>query len=192
MANVDRPNGFRPVKNRDGSPYNGACYAAYSPTDDLFIGDLVERDAAAQSANDGVYPTVDRIDAAGDIIAGVVVGFEPDPSALDRLYHASSTTLPVYIVDVQDVIMEAQSDDATMVQTDVGLNVSPTVTAGSTTTGASNMELAGTTAATTNTLTLRIVGMVDRPDNDVTDSVANQRFLVTVNSSANANLIAGI
>lgn len=192
MSNVDRPSGFSPVKYRDGRPYNGACYAAISPTDNLFIGDLVERDAAAQQVNDGVYPTVDRIDAAGDIIAGVVVGFEPDPAALDRLYHAASTSLLVYIADVKDLVLEAQSDDATMVQTDVGLNVSPTVTAGSTTTGASNMELDGDTAATTNTLTLRIVGAVDRADNDASDSVANQRFLVTVNSSAFANLIAGV
>ena len=192
MANTDRPNGFRPVRYRDGSPYNGACYKAYSPSDNLFIGDLVEVDAAAQSSNDGVYPTVDRIDAAGDVIAGVVVGFEANPTALENSHHATSTTIAVYIADVKDLVLEAQSDDATMVQTDVGLNVSPTVTAGDTTTGASNMELDGNTAATTNTLTLRIIGMVDRPDNDSSDSVANQRFLVTVNSSSHANLIAGV
>jgi hypothetical protein len=90
----------------------------------------------------------------------------------------------------QDLVMEAQSDDGTMVAGDVGLNISPTVTAGSTTTGASGMELDGSTAATTNTLTLRIVGAVDKPDNEV--GSANDRWLVTVNSSAFANLIAGV
>lgn len=192
MSNVDRPNGFRPVRYRDGRPYNGACYKAYSDTDNLFMGDLVKADAAAQASGDGVYPTVDRIDAAGDVIIGVVVGWEPNPNALHNLYHAASTTYAVYIADVKDLVLEAQSDDATMVQTDVGLNVSPTVTAGDTTTGASGMELDGDTAATTNTLTLRIIGAVDRPDNDASDSTANQRFLVTVNSSAHANLIAGV
>lgn len=192
MANRDRNNGFRVVSNRDGSPFNGAVYPAFSDTDNLFIGDLVKQDAAAQSRGDGVYRTVDRIDAAGDVISGVVVSFEPDPAALDRLYHAASTSLLVYIADVKDVVLEAQSDDATMEQSDVGLNVSPTVTAGNTTTGLSGMEVDGDTAATTNTLTLQIIGFVDRADNDSSSSVANQRVLVTVNSSADANLLAGV
>lgn len=192
MANRDRNNGFRVVSNRDGSPFNGAVYPAFSDTDNLFIGDLVKRDAAAQSRGDGVYRTVDRVDAAGDIISGVVVSFEPDPAALDRLYHAASTALLVYVADVQDVVMEVQSDDATMEQSDVGLNISPTVTAGDTTTGLSGMEVDGDTAATTNTLTLTVISFVDRADNDSSDSVANQRVLVTVNSSAHANLIAGV
>jgi len=108
------------------------------------------------------------------------------------LYHTASSSYAVYIADARDLIMEAQSDDATMVLGDVGLNISPTVTAGSTTTGASNMELDGDTAATTNTLTLSIIGAVDRADNDAADSTANTRWLVTINSSAHANLIAGV
>ena len=190
MANVDRPNGFRPVKYLDGRPYNGAYVKCYSDSDNLFLGDLVEADTAGQASGNGVYPTVDRIDAAGDAIWGVVVGWEANPNALSNLYHAASTTYAVYIAMAQDLVMEAQSDDATMEVGDVGLNISPTVTAGSTTTGASGMELDGSTAATTNTLTLRIVGAVDKPDNEV--GSANDRWLVTVNSSAFANLVAGV
>ena len=192
MANVDRPNGFRIVSRKDGSPYNGAFRKYYSPNDNLFVGDLVEQETTGVVSGDGRYPTVDRIDAAGDRIAGVVVGFEANPDALGNLYHAASSTYAVYIADVNDLILEAQSDDATMVMGDVGLNISPTVTAGTTATGLSNMELDGDTAATTNTLTLRIVGAVDRADNDATDSTANQRWLVTVNSSADANLTVGV
>jgi len=192
MANVDRPNGFKPVMHLNGSPYNGAFRKYYSPNDNLFLGDLVEAETTGVRDNDGIYPSVDRIDAAGDVIVGVVVGWEADPAALERTYHASSSTYAVYIADARDLIMEAQSDDATMVLGDVGLNISPTVTAGNTTTGASGMELDGNTAATTNTLTLRIVGAVDRADNDAADSTANNRWLVTVNSSAFANLIAGV
>jgi len=192
MANTDRPNGFRIVSNRDGSPFTGGFRKYYSPNDNLFKGDLVEQETSGTTSGDGRYPGVDRIDAAGDVIAGVVVGWEANPTDLGALYHAASSVYAVYIADVQDVIMEAQSDDATMVAADVGLNISPTVTAGATATGLSNMELDGDTAATTNTLTLRVIGAVDRADNDATDSTANQRWLVTVNSSAHANLIAGV
>ena len=182
MSNVDRPNGFRPVKYISGAPYNGAYTKYYSDVDNLFLGDLVEQDTAGQAGRQGgVYPTCDRVDNAGDTIQGVVVGWEPDPAALDRKYHAASTTYAVYVADARNLVMESQSDDATMVTGDVGLNISPTVTAGSTTTGLSNMELDGDTAATTSTLTLKIVGAVDRPDNDASSSVANQRWLVTVN-----------
>jgi len=192
MANVDRPNGFRPVQHLNGSTYNGAFRKYYSPNDNLFMGDLVEAETTGVRSGDGIYGTVDRIDAAGDVIVGVVVGWEANPDALSNLYHAASSTYAVYIADARDLIMEAQSDDATMVLGDVGLNISPTVTAGSTTTGASNMELDGNTAATTNTLTLRIVGAVDRADNDAADSTANTRWLVAINSAASANLIAGV
>ncbi len=192
MANVDKTTGFRPVKHLNGAPYTGKFEKYYSPNDNLFMYDLVEQEGTGVRSGSGAYPTCDRIDAAGDRIVGVVVGWEVDPAALDRKYHAASSTYAVYIAPADDLIMEAQSDDATMVLGDVGLNVSPTVTAGSTATGLSNMEINGTTAATTTSLTLRIVGMLDRPDNDTADSTANQRWLVKVNSSAWANLSLGV
>lgn len=191
MANVDKPNGFRPVMHLNGSPYNGQFRKYFSAGDNLFMGDLVEQRAAGVASNDGVYPSVDRLDAAGDRIVGVVVGWEANPDALSNLYHAASSSFAVYIADARDLIMEAQSDDATMVTADVGLNISPTVTAGDTTTGQSKMELDGSTAAVTNTLTMRIVGAVDRPDNTANLS-ANSRWLVSINSSAWANLTVGV
>lgn len=192
MANVDRATGFRPVRHLNGSPFNGASTMYFSPNDNLFLGDLVEAETTGVRQDGLIYPTCDRIDAAGDVIVGVVTGWEVDPAALDRLYHAASSTYAVHIADARDLIMEAQSDDATMVLGDVGLNISPTVTGGDTATGASNMELDGNTAATTNTLTLRIHGGGRRVDNDSTDSTANQRWEVVINSSAFANLIAGV
>lgn len=180
MANTDKPNGFRPVKYLDGRPYNGSYIRCYSDNDNLFLGDLVEADTTAVAAGSGVYPTVGRYEQ-GDFVYGVVVGWEPDPANLDRLYHAASSTYAVYIAICDDLVLEAQSDDATMVQTDVNLNVDVIVAAGSTSTGASNMELNGDTADTTSTLDMTIVGMVDRPDNDASDSVANQKFLVVPN-----------
>ena len=188
MANVDRPNGFKPYKKADGSPYNGAYELMLSPTDNLFIGDLVEPTATGRALRDGAYQEVGRAET-GDPIVGVVVGFEYNPSNLGILYHAASATVPVYVARIDDIYLECQNDGA-MAAADVGLNVDFVVAAGSTTTGASNMEVNSATEATTNTLDLRIVGFVDSPDNDVT--LANARMIVKVNRSWNANQIAGV
>lgn len=192
MANVDRPDGFRPVKHLNGSPYNGQFNTYFSITDNLGMGDLVEQDAAGMRKNGIAYPSCDRVDATGDRIVGVVVGWEIDPSALDRKYHASSSTYAVHIADARDLIMEVQDDGATMTLVDIGLNVSPKIGSLDTATGLSNMEIDGSTANTTNTLTLRIMSSVGRPDNDSSDTTANGRYLVILNSSAYADLTAGV
>ena len=188
MANVDRPNGFKPWKYASGAPYNGAFEIMLSPTDNLFLGDLVEPTATGRALRDGAYQEVGRAET-GDPIVGVVVGWEMNPANLGILYHAASATIPVYVARIDDLLLECQND-AAMAAADVGLNVDFVVAAGSTTTGASNMEVNSATEATTNTLDLRIVGFVDSPQNDVT--LANARMIVSVNRSWQANQIAGV
>lgn len=192
MANADRPNGFTPVKYRFGGAYSGAYRKLFSTGDNLFLGDLVKRASDAVQSGTGVYAEVDRATATTELITGVVVGWEANPNAQENLYHAASSTYAVYIADIDNLICEVQSDDATMVQTDVGLNIDATFTAGSTTTGLSNMEINGDTAATTAGLQFKIIEMVDREDNDTADSTANQRFLVTINQSAWADQTVGV
>jgi hypothetical protein len=194
MANVDRPTGFTPVRYLDGSPYMGAASLYFSDSDNLFMGDLVIQDTAGTTytKSNGVYGTVNRAQAVTDLIVGVVVGWYPDPDNLGRLHHASSTSIPLLVAHIDNLVLECQSDDATMTQSDVGLNADFTFTAGTTATGASNMELDGSTANTTAGLAFRILQMVDRTDGDNSDSVANQRFLVKCNQSAWADQIAGV
>ena len=194
MANVDRPTGFTPVRYLDGSPYTGAASLYFSDSDALFLGDLVIQDTAGTTytKSNGVYGTVNRAQAVTDLIVGVVVGWYPDPDNLGRLHHASSTSIPLLVAHIDNLVLECQSDDATMTQSDVGLNADFTFTAGTTATGASNMELDGSTANTTAGLAFRILQMVDRTDGDNSDSVANQRFLVKCNQSAWADQIAGV
>lgn len=187
MANVDRPNGFKPVRHANGTPYNGAFERMIS-NENLFIGDLVEPVTTGIALGNGGYQEVARAET-GDPIVGVVVGWEPNPADLSLLYHAASATRAVYIARTDDLILEAQND-AAMSHTDVGLNVDFVVAAGSTTTGLSNMEVNAATEATTNTLDLRIVGFVDSPDNEATS--ANAKMLVRVNRSWQANQIAGV
>lgn len=192
MANLDRPNGFTPVSYRYGGSYSGANRKVFSDANNLFLGDLVIRSGTPTVSGDGVYEGVDRASLDTDLIVGVVVGWEVNPNSLENLYHTASTTYAVFIADIDNLVLEVQSDDATMVQADVGKNIDAIVAAGSVTTGLSNMEINGNTAATTFGLQFKILGMVDRADNDNTDSVANQRFLVTINQSAWANQMAGV
>ena len=79
-------------------------------------------------------------------------------------------------------IYRIQADDvsATLAAADIGLNADLVVGSGDTTTGMSAMELDTDSKATTATLQLKIVGFVDRPDNE--SGVANQDVLVRLNN----------
>jgi hypothetical protein len=191
MANVDRVNGFRPVKYANGAPYTGQANLYYIPSSDtgsVFVGDLVKLAGAASA--DG-YPTVAAA-AATNTPVGVVVGFYPQNTkpgfisggslSLDTpVYGAASTNRYVMVADQPDLICEVQEDGVggALATTSVGLNADIVVAAGSTSTGASGMELDSSTAATTSTLVLRIVGFVDRPDNEI--GSANAKMLVGFN-----------
>lgn len=191
MANVDRVNGFRPVKYANGSPYTGQANLYYIPSTDstaVFVGDLVK--LAGSASADG-YPTVAQA-AAGDTPVGVVVGFYPlntkpgfissGSLSLDTpQYRAASTNRYVMVADSPDLVCEAQEDGegGALAVTNIGQNASIVVAAGSTTTGASGMEVDSSTAATTSTLVLRLLGFTDRPDNEI--GSANAKVLVGFN-----------
>jgi len=114
MANVDRPTGFRPVRYLDGSPYMGAANLYFSDSDNLFMGDLVIQDTAGTqyTKSNGIYGTVNRATAVTDLIVGVVVGWYPDPDNLGRLHHAASTSIPLLVAHIDNLVLECQSDDA--------------------------------------------------------------------------------
>ncbi len=88
------PFGFRPVRNINGSPWNGqtiACVPASGTA--IFVGDIVNFDGSAATANVGGVdvvglPTVIRCNTTntGQNIAGVVVGFMPEPANLSRTH----------------------------------------------------------------------------------------------------------
>ena len=185
MANVDRPNGFRPVGHLSGGAYTGRVRKYYSINDNLFLGDLVEKEATGTASGSGGYAGVDRMDTGtGDILVGCVVGWEINPDSLNAMHHAASATLAVYINDDPMTIYEGQCD-GTLAVTDIGLNADVTLGAGSTTTGASGMEIAASGAATTIATPLKIMGLVEREDNDVAS--ANANWLVMLNLHAYKN-----
>ena len=206
MANVDRPNGLRPVKHLSGAPWNGRT-TPYLVTDTaaMYTGDVVIHGGTAGAAGAYVYgqsvegmPTCTRA-TQGDgteIPAGVVVGFLPLQPLQDVNYKAADGTDRIALVcDDPDVIFEAQEDAATdpLDAVDVGLNINFSVTAGSTITGQSGMELDSDTHSTTNTLPLRLIGLSKRVDNAINTLGAADdegKWLVTFNVHK-AKAIAG-
>jgi hypothetical protein len=171
MANVDNPNGATPVKFVNGAPYNGSV-TKYKAAANLFKGDLVKLDGAD---GDG-YASAARA-TAGAAMVGAVVGWEADPDNLSLPYCASGNT--VYVADGPDLVFEMQQNATHIVDASVGLNVPIIVAAGSTASGQSNYELDSSLLATTSTLDMMILGIVDRPKNDRT--AANSNILVKIN-----------
>lgn len=185
MANTDRPNGLRPVSTLSGAPYNGQMRKFYTDTN-CFLGDIMIQDAAskANATSNGASQGVTRATSGtAGIAIGVVVGWEPNPDSLSAVYHAGSATYAVYLCVDPNVIFECQDNGAAtlIVAADVGMNYDIVVTGGSTSTGVSNMEVdSGTAGAVDKDRIIKLIGIVDKPDNEV--GVANAKLLVTLNT----------
>lgn len=181
MANVSRINGFRPFGHMDGSPFSGkvskyAVSAGYGTS--LFVGDLVILNGSADA--DGV-PQVHQA-AANGVTIGPIVWMEPNPDNLAQPYRPANTARYVYVADEPNLVCEAQEDavGGAISLADIGLNVNFIVGTGSTVTGQSAMQVDSNTVNTTNTLPLRLMGFVQRPDNEV--GSANAKMLVSFNT----------
>ena len=203
MANISKIRGFTPVKHTNGSPYNGQANIYFVPASDgtaLFVGDPVKllADANAQGVQQVTKAT------AGAAVLGVVVGVintKLDPIAggmtggsisIDTpVYRPASTGQYVLVCDSPDVVYEVEASTGanaaySFAVADVGLNADLTTVAGSTTTGTSAASLNMAGAATTATLQWKILGVVQRPDNEITGQYT--KVLVKIN---NAQMGAG-
>lgn len=183
MANSDAAFGFRPI-NRDGSPYNGAtlrCVFAAADTTAAFIGDAVVLDGSGST--DG-YTGVSQA-ATTEQVFGVVTGFEANPDSLSDQYRKASTKRYCQVTPALNTYFELQengADDALPVAA-IGLNANFVVGTGDTNYGLSDMELNAGTEATTSTLDLQIVGLVDRADNLLAGTGnANKKVIVRFNN----------
>jgi hypothetical protein len=168
---VEAPYGLRPVKLLSGVPYVGVTrsykiasgYATsifYGDAVTLVTGGTIQRDAA---------------DAAMTPI-GVFMGCSyTNPTTKQKLfsqYYPASTAaddIEAYVVDATDVLFKVAvvSSGTTigdLALTDLGANVAMVDNAGDVNTGNSKIA-ASATSATTNTLPLRIVGLVEETKN---------------------------
>jgi len=210
MANTSRINGFKPVKHLNGSPYNGQANIYEVPAGEtvpVFVGDLVK---LSDSAATSYYPAVEAVvGASAQIAAGPILGavvgiinskFDPVGGVLSTgsisldtpVYRPASTKQFVLVADSDDLIFEAEAD-ASVPLASIGLNVGVGASAHTNPllTGASPMYVYSTTAPdTTSTRPLQILGIVNRPDNEIG---ANSKVLVRINVQSYGSVgVAGV
>lgn len=205
MANNDNAMGLRPIKYRDGTPYNGGGNPYFIPAADtnaMFVGDPVTIAGSANTAEvtapgfgkfqPGTLPTIKLATAgAGNNLIGSIQSFAPNPSNLEQKHRPASQARIAFVCDSPDVIFEIQedSDSATLAATSVGLNIDLVAGTGSTVTGLSKWEADSNTAATGATLQLRLLRLVNREDNEIG---ANAKWEVFINSHQQASELAGL
>jgi hypothetical protein len=180
MANANVAFGLKPVRMKDGSPYNGCSDMYYIPSSlgtAVYIGDPVKLAGSADSA--GVASVT--LCAATDTITGVVIGFQ-DAASMALGYGAASTIRYPLVCHGQDVLFEIQEDGVggAIAAADIGLNADIIVAAGSSYSKRSGVMLDTSTKNTTATLGLRIVGLAQRPDNALD---TNAKVLVSLNDT---------
>ena len=200
MANPTGAFGLRPVRHKDGSPWNGAtvpvyCSASYATA--LFVGDPVVASLVnAEQDATGHYLSVNKSAGTdGILVRGVIVSFAPNPSNLELQYRLASTARIAYACMDQTVIYHIRGDGGgTPIDNWVGMNaVMIANSAGDTTTGLSGMMLdEGTTAGPNEnqSFPLLIEGLANVEKNELGD---NAIWEVSLNTFFNATgLVLGV
>lgn len=220
MANQNRPTGFTPVKYLSGADWDGRGNLYYIDStygSAIYPGDMVVL-AAGLDAGSGLQainlaaasPTAGLLGsvlAIGKSSPGTVTSFRGgpfiDPTNLNQTgTYAPATKLTNYfalVADDPNIIYEAQevvvSAHASLGKT----NTSNTINlyAGTPATGVyiSGQGLDNNTAATTNTLPLKLMGLVQRidPQSGVYNAFGlYAKWLVKINAHAYGNIVAGV
>jgi hypothetical protein len=194
MANADTPFGLRPLRHRNGAPYNGAMNPYYKNSDygtAMFVGDCVTKQGDSNAAvvtapgagsfNVQTLPEVKRT-TAGDSnsdaerITGVVVGFGANPDNLSTVYSPASKEAVVWVCDAAVAVTQMQLNGI-LIETH----------SGSTSTGLSGVELdggSGTALAANASYQLMILRGVNREDNDVTLVHAKLEVMISTHTEA--------
>lgn len=193
MANVNAPSGLSPVRYLSGAPYNGAANVYTTTTGDgtaIGIGDPVLDLGTSTTNADGTITKDVKIAATTDVITGVVIAVLPDTRD-SLLYRAASTVRRLLVADDPNLLFEIQevTGGTALTANDLGLNVSLAIGSPSTTTGKSGATIDNATEATSNTLALKLVGVVSRPDNAIGDSC---KWLVRINRHRYVDQLAGV
>jgi hypothetical protein len=203
MANADTPFGLIPIKN---SPFNeipkNYYYIPSSYATALFIGDPVVKTGTSNTVavttagryfNPGSLPEINKATAGdGNAITGVIIGFLANPSNLNVAYNPASTERIAIVADspLQEFEIQEESAGSPLAATSVGLNANVVYAeSGSTATGLSGAELDTTTPATTATFQLKILRLLDAPENAIGQ---HAKWRVKINNHTEANVTAGI
>jgi len=184
MASSATPMGARPVSSLVSCAYNAKITHykiknAYGTS--IFYGDFVKW------ADDNPNTTIQKDTGTTSLTPiGVFLGCAyTDPTTgqftTNQYFPASiaADDIVAYVASDPFVVMQMQSDE-TLGQDDLGKNVAVVQTAGSTSIGTSRNAIDGSTAATTNTLPLKIVDFVDGPDSAIDDSYTDVLVMFNV------------
>lgn len=174
MASTASPMGARPVGSLVSAAYNAKITHykinnAYGT--DIFYGDFVKW------ADNNPNTTIQKDTGTTAMTPiGVFLGCSyTDPSTgqttFNQYYPASTAAddIMAYVASDPFLVMQMQSDEA-LTQDDLGKNVAVVQTGGSTAIGTSKNAIDGSTAATTNTLPLKIIDFVEGPDSEIGDA----------------------
>ena len=115
MANVNRPNGLKPVSYLNGAPYNGQArlYSVGTGESALYVGDPVTLSGTADTT--GIAGV--SIGVAGSAIIGVVVGVVVAQAGVSLVgssidltvrYQPASTAGYVMVADDPNLLFEIQ------------------------------------------------------------------------------------
>ena len=171
MANDTGAFGLKPIRMRDGTPWNGAvekCYVSSSYATAIYVGMAV----AIEGEIDHYDPTGHHMsvematNVASGVWYGIVVGIEPNPDNLSQQYIPASTGGYVYVCTGKNTVFLARGDGGASAVTDIGFNAPMVATAaGTAATGVCGWHLAQASIAATASLPLTIIGIHQREDN---------------------------
>lgn len=194
MANANSPFGLRPVCYASGAPYNGPgnmYYIASATAQALYVGDPVYPTGTSDAfgipgitigtAAGGAY----ILGSFGGIATGGPAGSVPIGVTRDlAVYHPSSLSQYVIVHDDPNLLFAVQEDSlgGSMGADAPSANVDLIAGAGSTVTGYSGWTLDSSTLNTTATLQMRILRVLDEPDNLV--GTAYVKWLCRINLHA--------
>ena len=178
MANLNAPRGFEPVRYLNGATYNGAGNVYYIPSSDnsqYSPGDVVIT-AAGGDAN-GI-PQVAKSTGTGavrGVVMGQVIAPWYQPSLSGAVIDLTQLDVPatklknyyVLVADDPDILFNVQ-DDGLNVLTATSCNKLCSFTVANPTSPQqlSASVLTTSTIGTTNTLNCRLIGLLQRDDNN--------------------------
>ena len=203
MANLNAPRGLVPSRYANGSAWNGATNLYYIASTDLnamYPGDPV----ITAAVTDGVGTMgITKATVGTETLRGVIVGFAiANPNAtsfqgvnldlsLQSIPATKTTAYYALVVDDPDVIFEVQDDGTSVIAvTSMGKNASLTIAAPTAPVQNSATTLLNSSVNTTQALNLRLMGAVQRANNDPT--LVNAKWLVKINQHELMGNTAGI
>ena len=188
MANLNSPKGFKPIKNLDGSSWNGKVVPFLLPSTDavnMFIGDPVDIAGSSNSTTingfkAGTLPTIIKAtEGATYYIMGAIVDiYHPTDidDSLRKRYRVADTDTIVMVALGNNLIFEIQSDED-IVYGDIGANANYAAgTGGSTVTGYSSAML-DSDVGNDATYQLTLLRILNRPDNALGDYCKCEVFI---------------